>query len=68
MRSAWLLIAPALAACLTPGWAQAGRIFVSGHDPEWHAHFGRNREGSIDVGRTAIQFVRGGSAKPFLYI
>jgi hypothetical protein len=68
MRSAWFLIASALVAGLAPGRAAAGHIFITGHDPDYHAYHGPNSLGERNLGRTAIEFARNGSTKPFLYV
>ena len=48
--------------------ALAGSIFVSGHDPIWHANFGGNAAGAANLANTAISFARDGSALPFLFV
>ena len=54
-----LLILPA------QGWA--GSIFITGHDPTWHAHFGGNTTGARNLALTGIGYARNGSALPFLF-
>src|SRR5262249_44460926 len=68
MRKSWSLVVAALAVCLGAGHARAGQIFITAHDPEWHAHFGPNQEGAWNLAHTAIAFARGGSTRPFLYV
>ena len=46
----------------------AGSIFVTGHDPIWHAHFGGNTTGAENLALTGIEFARDGSLLPFLFI
>ena len=48
-------------------WA-SGAVFVSGHDPLWHANFGGNQAGAAYLAQTAIAYGRNGSAAPFLFI
>lgn len=46
----------------------AGQIFVTGHDSEWHANNGPNPTGATRFAQIAIEYGRGGSMLPFLYI
>lgn len=55
-----------IALIATPGFA--GSIFVTGHDPIWHSHFGGNAAGAESLALTGIAFARNGSALPFLFI
>ena len=48
--------------------AFAGRIFVTGHDPIWHSHFGGNAAGASNLARSGIDFVVGASSLPFLFV
>lgn len=48
--------------------ASAGSIFVTGHDPIWHANFGANTVGATNLATIGIDFARNGSALPFLFI
>jgi hypothetical protein len=50
------------------GPATAGSVFVTGHDPIWHANFGGNTVGARNLARTGIEFARNGSTLPFLFI
>jgi PEP-CTERM motif len=61
---------PLLAAALILGSvsASAGSIFVTGHDPIWHAGFGGNAVGATNLARTGIDYARNGNAEPFLFI
>lgn len=65
-----LLLRPLLAAALIVGSASAsaGSIFVTGHDPIWHANFGGNTVGATNLARTGIDYARNGNAEPFLFI
>lgn len=53
---------------LAASTAQAGSIFVTGHDPIWHAHFGSNAPGARNLANIGIGFARNGSAMPFLFV
>lgn len=48
--------------------AFAGRIFVTGHDPIWHSHFGANSAGATNLAQAGIDFAVGTSALPFLFV
>ena len=48
--------------------ASAGSVFVTGHDPIWHASQGGNAAGATNLAQTGIDYARNGSALPFLYI
>ena len=45
-----------------------GSIFVTGHDPVWHAHMGGNRAGAKNLALAAVSFARNGSSLPFLFV
>lgn len=45
-----------------------GSIFITGHDPIWHAHFGTDTHAARDIARTMIDYVRHGSTLPFLFV
>jgi hypothetical protein len=66
MKSRMLFIAVALLGIVSP--VLAGSIFVTGHDPIWHAHFGGNTAGAKDLALTGIGYARNGSTLPFLFI
>jgi len=66
MRMRALLFAAVLT--LTSPGLWAGSIFITGHDPIWHANFGANAAGATDLATIGIQFARNGSALPFLFI
>lgn len=61
-----LLIALLIAFIAAPAFA--GSIFVTGHDPIWHAHFGPNAAGAANLALTGIGFARNGNTEPFLFI
>ncbi len=48
--------------------AFAGSIFVTGHDPIWHSHFGGNAAGAANLAHAGIAFARNGNSQPFLFI
>ncbi len=48
--------------------AYGGAIFISGHDPIWHANFGDNPAGAASLATTAIAFARAGSTEKFLFV
>jgi hypothetical protein len=48
--------------------AFAGSIFVTGHDPIWHANFGGNAAGAENLALAGISFARDGNIAPFLFI
>jgi hypothetical protein len=49
--------------------ASAGSVFVTGHDPVWHAgNGGNNAPGATNLARIGIDYARNGSALPFLFI
>jgi hypothetical protein len=52
----------------TTGQVFAGQIFVTGHDPVWHSNFGGNAVGANNLATTGIQYARGGSTLPFLFV
>lgn len=39
------------------GTCHAGAIFLTGHDPDFHATLGGNAPGAIDINNSAINFV-----------
>lgn len=63
-----LIVLAALLFALNPALAQAGSIFITGHDPTWHSNFGGNTVGAKNLATTGIEFARNGSLLPFLFI
>ena len=63
-----LLLSLALTVLLPLGEASAGNVFVTGHDPIWHSFFGGNAAGANNLATAGIDFARGGSALPFLFV
>lgn len=57
-----------LSLLLSPTQILAGSIFITGHDPTWHANFGGNTVGAANLATTGIEYARNGSALPFLFI
>lgn len=48
--------------------AGAGSVFVTGHDPIWHAGQGANTVGARNLALAGINYARNGSALPFLFV
>jgi hypothetical protein len=46
----------------------AGSIFVSGHDPDFHAFAGSNAAGARNLINLSLDFVRGGNTAPILFL
>lgn len=59
----WLLVACLLGA---PNLAWAGSIFLTGHDPDFHAIHGPNSVGARNINAIAIGFVRDPAFNPFV--
>ena len=70
-RLEWILttvFAGALGLC-APASSFAGSIFVSGHDPDYHAISGNvNTVGAQHIIQRALEFVRDGNTAPILFI
>jgi hypothetical protein len=62
------LIVVAAVFLLLPSRLLAGSIFITGHDPIWHAGIGGNFVGAANLATTGIDFARNGSSLPFLFI
>ncbi|MEO5739368.1 MAG: PEP-CTERM sorting domain-containing protein [Vicinamibacterales bacterium] len=62
------LIILAAIVMLLPSRALAGSIFITGHDPIWHAGLGGNVVGAQNLATAGIEFARNGSSLPFLFI
>jgi len=65
VASALLGIASCLAISTT---AVAGQVFVSGHDPDFHATLGGNALGARHIIQRSLGFVRNGNPAPFLFL
>jgi hypothetical protein len=63
-----LLVCLAVGALIPLAPALAGNVFVTGHDPIWHSGFGGNFVGARNMATAGIDFARGGSALPFLFV
>jgi len=61
-----LLLASLITLITAPAFA--GSIFVTGHDPIWHANQGGNTVGARNLALTGIAFARNGSPLPFLFV
>jgi hypothetical protein len=51
---------------LVPGVALAGSIFLTGHDPDFHASLGGNFVGARNINNVAINYVRDAGFNPFV--
>jgi len=51
-----------------PGRADAGSIFLTGHDPDFHASLGANQTGARNINVAAINYVRDPGFNPFTVI
>ena len=60
-----LLLTAACLAALTPTLARAGSIFLTGHDPDFHATLGGNAFGAQRINQVAIGFVQDPAFNPF---
>jgi PEP-CTERM motif len=67
-RKGVIRAALALAFGLGSGAASAGAVFVSGHDPDFHASQGPNALGAQDTINRALEFTRQGNTAPILVI
>lgn len=63
-----LLVCLAVGALIPLAPALAGNVFVTGHDPIWHSGFPGNPLGARNMATAGIDFARGGSALPFLFV
>jgi hypothetical protein len=64
MFKKWMLASLCAFVGLT-GSAKAGSVFLTGHDPDFHAVAGGNAIGAQHINQVAINFVRDPSANPF---
>jgi hypothetical protein len=46
----------------------AGNLFITGHDPDFHAFLGGNAGGAQNIINRGLTFVRNGNSNPILYI
>lgn len=58
-----LILAATLLLLSLPGWA--GSIFLTGHDPDFHAFVGGNATGSQNINNAAIDFITDSAFNPF---
>ena len=62
----YLALSLMVAATITCGSvARAGSIFLTGHDPDFHAYLGGNLVGAQDINRSAINFITNPLFNPF---
>lgn len=64
----FIVLAAAAVLLSLPSQGLAGSIFITGHDPIWHAGLGGNFVGAQNIATTGIDFARNGSTLPFLFI
>jgi hypothetical protein len=57
------LVVVAALLCAAPAWA--GSIFLTGHDPDFHATLGGNTTGAINITNAAINFITDPAFNPF---
>jgi hypothetical protein len=57
----------ALALCAA-GSAHAGSIFITGHDPDFHAFLGGNAAGAQKIVNAGLDYARDGNSAPILYL
>jgi len=55
-----------LASIALPATAQSGSIFLTGHDPDFHASLGGNASGARTINSAAISFVMNPAFNPFV--
>jgi hypothetical protein len=48
------------------GPSYAGSIFLTGHDPDFHAYLGGNTPGAISINTTAINYIMDSTFNPFV--
>lgn len=61
----WVGLLAGLATALIALPAAAGAIFLTGHDPDFHAKLGANQTGARNINSTAIDFVTDAAFNPF---
>ncbi len=64
--SAVLLLAVVVAMSAAAWGNTVGSIFLTGHDPDFHALVGGNAPGAIDINQAAINFVMNPAFNPFV--
>lgn len=65
MRLLSRLLATAFTLFLTAGSSWAGSIFLTGHDPDFHALVGGNAAGAQQINNSAISFIMDPTFNPF---
>ena len=61
-----LVILVALSVFILMGHAYAGSIFLTGHDPDFHALVGGNAVGAQHINQSAISFIMDPAFNPFV--
>ena len=64
--SALVFIALVVGAVLAARTGNAGSIFVTGHDPDFHADVGDNPDGARHINQRAIAFILDPTFNPFV--
>jgi hypothetical protein len=69
-RRRWLLVAAllGLSACNVPNSSRAGQLFLSGHDPDFHAAQGPNTTGAQQIIQDSLTFARNGNTAPIMLL
>jgi hypothetical protein len=67
-RAAWFVGLMGALWLWTPVPAFSGSIFVSGHDPDFHAFLGGNATGAQNIITQSLAFARNGNTEPFLLL
>jgi hypothetical protein len=69
-RRSWLLVAAVLglSAFNIPIPARAGQLFLSGHDPDFHASQGLNPTGAQHIIQDSLTFARNGNTAPIMLL
>ena len=66
MRKLLLLVVVLAVTVVTPAWADTvGSIFLTGHDPDFHAWVGGNALGAQHINQVAINFVTDPAFNPY---
>lgn len=60
-----VLLLALLAVMCSPAWGNAASIFLTGHDPDFHAFQGGNAVGAQDINHAAINFITDPAFNPY---
>jgi hypothetical protein len=61
----WISLAALAMLLAVPAWADGGSIFLTGHDPDFHASRGGNTTGAQHINQIAIGFIQDPAFNPF---